>query len=92
MSLFLICYDIVEDGRRAKIARLLESQAQRVQASVFEAHLSNAQRKELRSRLSKLIEPKEDSLRIYSICAQCSPKIKLLGLGEVSEEPSLTIV
>ncbi len=41
--LYLISYDIPIDKRRLAIARMLEGSGQRVQRSVFECDLSDAQ-------------------------------------------------
>jgi CRISPR-associated protein Cas2 len=39
MTFYLICYDIVKDSRRTKVAHLLEGYGLRVQKSVFEVVL-----------------------------------------------------
>jgi CRISPR-associated protein Cas2 len=65
-QLRLIVYDIANDRRRRKVAALLEKRAARVQESVFEARLSQAQLTRLRHRLDAVLAP-EDSLRIYTV-------------------------
>ena len=38
-KLWLVCYDIPDDKRRTKLAKLIEQHCQRVQYSVFECPL-----------------------------------------------------
>jgi CRISPR-associated protein Cas2 len=38
-KLWLVCYDVADDKRRNKLAKLMEQRCQRVQYSVFECPL-----------------------------------------------------
>lgn len=78
----IVSYDISENKRRTKIHSLLKSYGQWVQLSVFECDLTTTQYAKLRSRLSKLIEPDEDSIRFYFLCACCQGKVERIG-GEL---------
>jgi CRISPR-associated protein Cas2 len=78
-QLIVISYDISDDRRRTKIHTILKSYGQWMQYSVFECDLTEVQYAKLRSRLSKLIKPDEDSIRFYSLCACCQPKIERIG-------------
>ena len=85
---FVVSYDIPEDKRRTKIHKVLKSYGQWVQLSVFECELTDAQYAKLRSRLSKLIQPNQDSVRFYFLCGCCQGKIERLG----GEQPMDTTV
>ena len=52
---FLVAYDISQDDRRTRIARLLESHGDRVQYSVFVVDLRPARLVRLRSKLEAMI-------------------------------------
>jgi CRISPR-associated protein Cas2 len=78
----VISYDISTDNRRTKIHKVLKSYGQWMQYSVFECELSKTQYAKLRSRLSKLIKPDEDSIRFYFLCGCCHGKIERIG-GEM---------
>ena len=70
--LFLICYDVkteTREGRRRlrRVAKVCESTGQRVQKSVFECQVNEAQFEELERRLIAEINPAEDCLRLYRI-------------------------
>lgn len=68
----LVCYDVstqTEAGRRRlrRVAKLCVAHGQRVQNSVFEISLTDVQLLELRSKLLDVLDPTEDSIRIYRL-------------------------
>lgn len=68
----LVCYDVstqTEAGRRRlrRVAKLCVAHGQRVQNSVFEISLTDVQLLELRNRLLNVLDPTEDSIRIYRL-------------------------
>jgi CRISPR-associated protein Cas2 len=68
----LVTYDVATDdaaGRRRlrRVARACMDFGQRVQKSVFECSVDNAQYIALRARLIREIDPEEDSLRFYRL-------------------------
>ena len=69
--LVVVAYDVPEDRRRTKLAEALEAYGRRVQYSVFEALLEPPQIEELLERLASLIDPEEDKVRLYRLCAAC---------------------
>jgi CRISPR-associated protein Cas2 len=77
---YLVCYDIVNDRRRTKVAQLLEGYGLRVQKSVFEAVLDEQQFETLKKRLLKHLNKKEDQLRFYPLSAPCRRKVVVLGM------------
>lgn len=74
----LICYDTPSTKRRNKIAALLDGYGYRVNYSVFEVSANDTKLKKLETELAKLMNQKEDSLRIYHICENCLMKSKVL--------------
>ena len=76
---YLICYDIPDNKRRAKVAKCLIGYGARVQFSVFEALLDQGLVAKLTGKLEKLIDKKQDSIRIYALCAACAGKTRKLG-------------
>ena len=75
----VVSYDVPIDKRRNKIHKTLKSYGQWVQYSVFECELTNAQYAKLRSRLNKLIEPTEDSIKFFYLCQCCQGKVERIG-------------
>ncbi|WP_421658923.1 CRISPR-associated endonuclease Cas2 [Leptothermofonsia sp. ETS-13] len=82
----VISYDISDDKRRTKVHKILKSYGQWMQYSVFECDLSETQYAKLRSRLSKLIKPDQDSIRFYFLCACCKGKVERIGGENLRDE------
>ena len=81
----LVTYDVATDspqGRRRlrQVARACCAHGVRVQKSVFECRLSRAQLVILEASLRDLIEPGEDSVRIYRFRDGTRPALVTLGL------------
>lgn len=91
-NFYVLAYDIADDRRRAKIARTMESLAERVQGSVFEAYLTLAELDKLLRRVARVLKENEDSLRIYMLCQACRGKIRMVGVGQVTPPPDVVIV
>lgn len=89
---YILAYDIANDRRRVKIAKLMESQAERVQGSVFEAYLTPAELEKIIRRAAKFMNEKEDSLRVYFLCESCRSKVRLTGQSRLTPPPGLTII
>ncbi len=77
---YLICYDIVLDRRRNRVAHLLEGYGMRVQKSVFECVLTPDQRNLLERQLNRYIKPDEDQVRFYPLSPRYRQKVLVLGL------------
>ena len=91
-TFYLLTYDIADDKRRLKIAKIMESVGERVQHSVFEAYLTPQELEKLLKRANKAMSAKEDSLRIYQLCLTCREKVRTEGQGTVTPPPGVMIV
>jgi len=90
---YIVTYDITDDQRRTKVAKILEDFGDRVQYSVFEMELDRSEQlNEMRGRLEGVIDPQADGVRIYFVCQGCRTKITILGQGEVYEDKDVYIV
>lgn len=78
--MYVISYDISEDKRRNKVAKLLEGYGHRVQYSVFECHINEKKLKMLYAALMDLTcDMEEGSVCIYRVCASCEKKRLIIG-------------
>lgn len=78
--MYIISYDIAEDKRRGKIAKVLEGYGKRIQYSVFECHLSLRDMKVLYAKLCDLTQDMgEGSILFYHICSSCEKRIMIIG-------------
>ena len=80
----LVSYDVatVTEGgqsRLRKIARVCEGSGQRVQKSVFECVLDRAGLERLMADLSKVMDPDEDTVRIYRLREQRAQNLWEMG-------------
>lgn len=89
---YVIAYDISDDRRRARVAKRLESLAERVQGSVFEADLNDKALTRLLEQLVKLIDAEADGVRVYRLCSDCASVVKIVGQSKVVKPPDLVIV
>ena len=90
--LYLISYDITDDGRRRRAMEALKDYGRRVQYSVFECDLDEAGLEELLGRLDFEVERRTDSCRVYRLCAACAGEVRILGRGGRYEEPKFVII
>ena len=67
---YLVCYDVRDDKRLRKAAKLLEGYGERVQYSIFRCWLSRRQLERLRWRLSEELTT-EDDVMFVPICERC---------------------
>ncbi|WGD28405.1 CRISPR-associated endonuclease Cas2 [Ancylobacter sp. WKF20] len=66
--LAVVCYDVIKDSVRDRLASLLEEELIRVQESVFEGWIGEGKLRNLVRRSAALIGP-DDSLRVYRLGA-----------------------
>jgi CRISPR-associated protein Cas2 len=85
-------YDIVDDKRRLKVMKAMKNYGPRVQKSVFEFILETNRFQRLKDTCQKLIDPEEDSIRFYTVCAECRAKIEIMGWGVVAEDPESLVL
>lgn len=79
-NLVWIIYDIVEDKKRAKIAKACKNKGlYRVQKSAFLGTLNKNQIDELKMICEDMIDPDADSVYIFPMCEDDFKKVKLLG-------------
>lgn len=80
----LVTYDVntlTKPGRARlrRVAKICEGHGQRVQFSVFECSVNEAQKEALLHRLKKTIEPSEDSLRVYTLRGRREDAVEAFG-------------
>jgi CRISPR-associated protein Cas2 len=89
---YMVCFDVRDPRRLRRIANELENFGQRVQRSVFECWLNGEDLFELKHRLANLMEPDEDQVRYYPLCAKDVRAIIIDGPGTVTSDPAYTLI
>ena len=93
----LISYDVSTEtpaGRKRlrKVAQACQDFGQRVQKSVFECSVNEAQFEEVVRRLVDIIEKTEDSLRVYRLIEAKEKYVQVYGLdGSVDFDEPLVL-
>lgn len=88
-KLVLIIYDIIDNKRRNKMVKHLESFGNRVQKSAFEALLPSNKYRDMIKGVMEIIE-NEDNVRIYRL--NSSNEVLLLGTGDTMYEENVIII
>lgn len=90
--IYLVCYDIADDRRRRRVARLLEGFGQRLHESAFLLRLRQAQLSRLKRRLPPLLDEHADHVLIYPLCRRDQPDIVHLAASSAPALDSAVIV
>ncbi len=72
---YLVCYDIRDDARLRRVARLLEGYGDRLQYSVFRCRLTPREEERLRWELTRETE-REDGWLIVPLCGACTHRLR----------------
>lgn len=89
---YLVSYDITDDRRRTRLAKTIKDFGDRVQYSVFECNLEGNLLDKMIDRIEKIIDQKEDSVRIYALCGACERVIRIIGTGEITRDQDVYIL
>jgi CRISPR-associated protein Cas2 len=90
---YVVAYDIADDQRREDIAMFLSGYGPRVQLSVFEAELPNAQAATMfRDRLRAMIDPDDDQIRLYRLTPHALTERLVYGARHIEERTDFPIV
>lgn len=90
--LVVVAYDISDQRRLQRVARICEQYGVRVQYSVFECHLDDDGLTELWIRLLDEIDEKEDRVVAYRLDAKAARQILTAGRMVCSTRPICYLV
>ena len=75
----VVAYDVADDSRRRKIAKILEQYGVRCNESVFECLLKISKINKMKQQLIKYSDENEDIILFYYLCKSCSMKRESIG-------------
>jgi len=84
--LYIVCYDIADEGRRGRVAKTLLDFGRRLEESVFAMNLDGELEERMRERVEALIDEMEDTVHLFPLCGACADKMVVLGRGERPQE------
>ncbi len=82
----LLCYDISQGSRRARLQRRLAQHLVHVQQSVFEGNVSAHRLDQIIKLVEATVDLENDTVRIYLLCSACAESTILLGTAEAVED------
>ncbi len=91
---WLIIYDIRDNRRLTKVAKIMESYGVRVQKSVFEAEGTVTSISRAKSEVKRVLK-EEDSFIVIQLCPKCWQKRRQIGKktnGIPNEDKSFMII
>ena len=91
-TFYVVVYDISNDKRRTKLHNALRNFGSPVQYSVFECILEKTEYNQLKQSVRKIIRPRLDHIRYYTICGACRDKIEIIGRTEIVSEKDVIVV
>ncbi len=92
MHAYLACFDISDDRKRAHAAKHLERHGERVQKSVFEISVRNAEElQQLQETLQEFVEHGDD-LRFYFLCHACREKSQDIDGERIARYPAAVVI
>lgn len=74
-SWYLVCYDIRDDARLRRVARLMKGYGERIQYSVFRCRLTPREEERLRWELTRLATT-DDSWLLVPLCGTCIQRLR----------------
>jgi len=89
---YLVGYDISDQKRLPKVAKLMEEYGSRIQYSFFHCFLSDKQKAGMKERLKKLIQEDEDQVIILPVSEKQLKEIEFVGFKIQLEMEGVIIV
>jgi len=88
---YVVSYDVPDDRKRDKVAKILLDFGKRVQYSVFECIMDDEALSNMKARFAAIVSG-EDSVRIYALCAKCEKVAIVMGTGTITKDENIFIL
>lgn len=87
---YLVAYDVTNNKRLARIAKVAANYGHRLQKSVFHVYLRTNELESMWRELLAVIDPAEDRLILTPLCLRCYHRMRHAGVApDVSSNSSL---
>jgi len=77
----IVAYDIADERRLARIAKIICDYGVRVQKSIFEVTVDPGIFEEMKARVDDVIVPEEDGVKYFPLCGRCAETVEIIGQG-----------
>lgn len=85
---YTVAYDITDNNRRNRVAKVLKDFGTRIQYSVFECNTDRRAFLRLQHRLQGEIDTTEDTVTFYHLCESCEKRINRIGVKKGVDKQS----
>jgi CRISPR-associated protein Cas2 len=85
----VVAYDIADQKRRRMLRAVLKKFGSPRQKSLFECELNSLGFLDLKWMAREIIEPAEDAVRCYLLCAKCEKKLPTGKITHNEREPMI---
>ena len=77
----IVAYDIADERRLSRIAKIICDYGVRVQKSIFEVTVDPGIFEEMKARVDDVIVPEEDGVKYFPLCGRCAETVEIIGQG-----------
>ncbi|MBN2568607.1 MAG: CRISPR-associated endonuclease Cas2 [Deltaproteobacteria bacterium] len=77
----IVAYDIADERRLAKVAKIISDYGVRVQKSIFEVTAPDKIFAEMKSRVEDVLVWEKDGVKYYPLCRKCAETAEIIGQG-----------
>ncbi len=84
----IAAYDITDEKRLTRVAKVMLDYGVRVQKSIFEITVTNTVFQELKRRVEAIIVTEEDGVKYFPLCEQCAGTVEIIGQGQFTDPDS----
>lgn len=77
----IVAYDIADERRLAKVAKIVSDYGVRVQKSIFEVEFGRPAFEEMKERIEFVIVNAEDGVKYFPLCEKCAGTVEIIGQG-----------
>jgi CRISPR-associated protein Cas2 len=81
----IIAYDITDEKRLVRVAKVMLDYGVRVQKSIFEVELTHRSFRELKDRIEEIIIAETDGVKYFPLCEKCAGTVEIIGQGEFTD-------
>jgi CRISPR-associated protein Cas2 len=83
--IMIVAYDIADDKRLIRVAKVMLDYGVRVQKSIFEVSVTPALFREIKERVEKIIVAEEDGVKYFPLCERCAGTAEIIGQGQFTD-------
>jgi len=76
---YLVGYDMADDRRLARVAKVVKEFGTRIQYSFFHCFISEKQKERLKDRIKKIIDEEEDQVMILPVTERQLKEMEFIG-------------